>query len=490
MSKKIKITESQYNRLIQLMVETPFDTMAKDSIKAGDIISITWKGTKNNFKVINNTSGQIIMDNIDKGSTNINYRYFMVYTSLNGDDLQLRRVNKKKEADKLNDTKSWSPITVKDISSIEVIRDGKVVDKVDPLSPSPEKQQKQGKKPNENMTDYLIGEVNNYLAVILGQLVEGKGLTLELSNASIIFCCLKKTGGVFNLEISQNKSLPSLNKWDSFILELKGNADDDNLYELNKNIIKTTDGGKTFGLKFKVQSGNDNSEVWIVGCNGVSITKSCEDLSDDDVDEKDIENDEEVKKDEGELKMDAEEAFQKILSDPLMKKAFYSQPTFWQAFVAELKGKKHPGNGIITVLNLVKKYENKKLAEKIGEGFGEERDEVMFKPLEPITINYRVKKDATKTFTLQNLKPTKAKIVTDKRETGLVLENYLPNENYVLRVVVLDKTDRENIKQCKVIIGEILKSTNRFHPLSTPITENIEFLKSKGYNPPKEENTK
>ena len=157
MNKKIKITESQYNRLIQLMVETPFDTMTKNSIKAGDIITITWKGTKNNFKVINNTSGQIIMDNIDKGSTNINYRYFMVYTSLNGDDLQLRRVNKKKEVDKLNDTKSWSPITVKDITNIEVIRDGKVVDKVDLLSPSPEKQQKQGKKPNENMTDYLIG---------------------------------------------------------------------------------------------------------------------------------------------------------------------------------------------------------------------------------------------------------------------------------------------------------------------------------------------
>ena len=113
MSKKIKITESQYNRLINLMVETPFDAMAKTSIQAGDIISITWKGSKNNFKVINNTSGQIIMDNVDTNSNNKDFRYFMVYTSLTGDDMEVRRVHKTNQANILNDPKNGVNLLLK-----------------------------------------------------------------------------------------------------------------------------------------------------------------------------------------------------------------------------------------------------------------------------------------------------------------------------------------------------------------------------------------
>jgi len=494
MSKKIKITESQYNRLIQLMVETPFDTMAKDSIKAGDIISITWKGTKNNFKVINNTSGQIIMDNIDKGSTNINYRYFMVYTSLNGDDLQLRRVHKTKEADKLNDTKSWSPITVKDITNIQVIRDGKLVDKVDPLSPSAEKQQKQKNSGKETITQDFKNDMVNNFAIILEQLVEGKGLKMILNNAEVIFCCTQKVGGVFNLELTENKSIPSLNKWDTFVLVLKGssNDDDEKLFEANKDIVKTPDNGKTFSLKFRVFSGEEKSEVWIIGGTGIAITKSCEDKTENDTDNDEEEKQGEEKKTEEELTIDAKEAYEKILADPLMQKAFYSQPTFWQTFVAELKGKKHPGNGIITVLNIVKQYESKKMDEQIGEGFTNEKgDIVIFKPLEVVTLNYETKKEGRKTFNLKNIKPTEARISYDKRETGLVLEVNLPQDpNFVLRVVVMNKTDRENIKECRLTIGEITKSTNKYTVLSNPITTELEFLKSEGYNPPKQENTK
>lgn len=489
MSKKIKITESQYNRLIQVMVETPFDTMAKDSIKAGDIISITWKGTKNNFKVINNTSGQIVMDNIDKGSTNINYRYFMVYTSLNGDDLQLRRVHKIKEADKLNDSKTWSPLTVKDITNIEVIRDGKVIDKVDPLSPSAEKQQKQGKVSDEKVTDDFIEDINNNLSIILEQLNENKGLKLLMNNASIVFCCNSRSGNVFNLEISENKSIPSLDKWDSYVIEIKGdsNNEETSLYEANKDIVKVTDGGKTFGLKFNVQAGEKKSQVWVLNIEGLSITKSCVDLEDDD---EDIEANDETKSDE-ELKRDAREMYDKILADKNMQKAFYSQPTFWQAFMAELRGKKHPGTGIITVMNIVKKYEDKKLAEQIGEGFGKKGEIVKFIPLKPIEIPYNTKKGERKTFTLQTVNPTDVRIAEDKKETGLVLQVNLPNDaEHTLRVVVLGKTETEDIKECRLTIGRISPSNNYYSVLSNSIPANLKFLKSDGYNPPKQENTK
>ncbi|TXG80898.1 MAG: hypothetical protein E6R13_07360, partial [Spirochaetes bacterium] len=279
MSKKIKITESQYNRLIQVMVETPFDTMAKDSIKAGDIISITWKGTKNNFKVINNTSGQIVMDNIDEKSTNKHFRYLMVYTSLNGDDIQVRRVNKEKEADKLNNFSSWSPFTFKDVTNVEVIRDGKVVDKVDPLKPSAQKQQKKGATKDVEPNEVYSEIISDNLGVILESLVEGKGINLILENANVVFCCTARSGNVFNLEISENKSIPLLDKWDTFVLELKDkeNNEEISLYELNKGIIKVNEGVERFGLKFNVQSGEKKSQVWVLNIDAVSITKSCTD---------------------------------------------------------------------------------------------------------------------------------------------------------------------------------------------------------------------
>ena len=73
-----------------------------------------------------------------------------------------------------------------------------------------------------------------------------------------------------------------------------------------------------------------------------------------------------------------------------MQKAFYSQPTFWQSFVGELTGKKPVGNGIITVLDIVKKYEDKKLMNKIGEGFSFKiGDIVKLIPMNPIFINYK-----------------------------------------------------------------------------------------------------
>ena len=331
--------------------------------------------------------------------------------------------------------------------------------------------------------------MNNKLGTVLEQLQEGKGLNLKLNNAEVIFCCIGKTGGIFDLEIIENKSLPLLNKWRTFVLDIKGNPNDEqtSLYEANKDIIKTPDNGKTFSIKFKVITSDKESEVWISGGNGFAITKSCGDKSD----EGETDNEKNKVKDEEELKLDAKEAFEKILADPMMQKAFYSQPTFWQTFMSELKGKKHPGNGIITVLNIVKKYEDKKIVELIGEGFTDKKGVIVkFQPLEPITLSYNAQKEGRKSFTLQTLRPTEIKTSTEKRETGLVLEVNLPDDpNYILRVVVDGKTETENIKECRLIIGRIA-SNNIFTAVSSPVTTQLEFLNSDGYKIPQEENTK
>lgn len=483
MIKKLKITESQYARLITLIAETPFDKMAKDSIKVGDVVVITWKGSMNKFEVVDNFNGQIVMDNIDKGSTNINYRYFIVFTSLNGDDLELRRVHKIKEKDKLDGDKStWSPVTVKDISNIQVIRDGKVIDTVDPVSPTAEKQQKQGGKKTGVVSKELSDEINNDLAIIMEQVDENKGLKIIFNQGEILFCCLNKSDGSFVFEINKekNSTLPDLNSWDSFILELKGDPKDEtvNLYELNKDVVTSTDNGETFNLKFKVSSGEKKQEIVIKGIKGVSPLPSCESSA-----EEGEEKENKDKKPE-ELKADAQKALDMILKDPKLKAAFYSQPTFWQAFVAELKGKKAPGKGIIPTLDLLNKYSFNKITEKIGKGFilGKQ---AIFQPLDDIEVKYRDDNDIIRTYTI----PAKEDTITVRRhvldDPYQVLQKKSNTVNLIIRILVKEKTEDENVKNCDVEIGFKNKS-EKFITKGEVEDVKIKFIKSEGYQPESE----
>jgi hypothetical protein len=66
---------------------------------------------------------------------------------------------------------------------------------------------------------------------------------------------------------------------------------------------------------------------------------------------------------------DAKIAYDMISKDPLLKKAFYSQPSFLNLFVAELTGKKAVGKGIYSVLNLVRRYNNKKYTDYLKAEF-------------------------------------------------------------------------------------------------------------------------
>ena len=491
MIKKLRITESQYERLLASINETPFDKMIKSTAKAGDIISITWKGSMNKFEVVDNIGGQIVMDNIDKGSTNINYRYFLVFTSLNGDDLQLRRVHKINEKDKLDGDKSeWKPVTVKDISNIQIFRDGKVIDTVDPVSPSAEKEQKKGVKPDTEIDDDLVKQIDDDLGIIMEQVSENKGLKLIFNQGELIFCCVNKTNYTFTFELNQasNKILPDLNSWDTFILELKGDPNDEthDLYQMNKGVVSTIDNGETFNLKFNVSSGEKNQKIIIKGIKGVSPLPSCE--SDKEEDEKDLED-----KTPEELKYDAEKVYQMVLNDPSMKAAFYKQPTFWQAFVAELKGKKPSATGIIPVLDIVGKYTSRKVNEKIGEGF-QFKGEVIYRPLTPIQLNYKAKQGNVESYSIGTDKTYKIDIRRfEINQVGKVLMTGFDNpDNYKLRILVKDKTEKPNVKICDVEIVQE-KANDKFIVKSIGDEGNnvkIEFLNSEGYTPQKEEEAK
>jgi hypothetical protein len=467
-NKKIKITESQYKRILNLLVEAPFNNIVNNIIQVGDIITISHKNSKNNFKVLDNLSGHITMDNVDKKSININFRYYVVSTSLNGSSLSLKRVNKVKDKDKLDNPDSWETTTINDITNFQISRDGSVIDSVDGLGVS-----------NEINSEEVIGRKIGYL---LDNLTEGKGVKIAMKNTFILFCCVSRTQNIFELEISKNNSFPKLSEWDNFSLTIKGNGDDEDisLFEQNKDIFTASSDNSSFTMKIKAFRGTENKTFNLSGVVEVGVTGSCdkEDVEND----KDTENNKEVSPEEEKEKLEKEgkETYQRILSDPFMKKAFYSQPTFWQSFVSELKGEKSPGNGIITAMNMVNRYTETKLSEEIGIGFNYSKGtKIKFTPTRPITINYK-KNNSTETLELN----------TDKEITGEIAKNSINgltfyvniDEIYKLRVIVVEKTELENKKKCKLSVGRLIY--DQFTKSSEEKDESLLFLKSKGYTQP------
>lgn len=476
MNKKLKITESQYNRLLNLLLETPFDALVKNTINVGDVVAITWKGSKNNFKVVDDSSGHIIMDNIDTGSTNINYRYFMAFTSLDGDDLELRRVHKTKEANKLNNIKSWSLITVKDITNIEIFRGDKLIDTIDPVSPTAEKELAKNGKTSTNFGSDFINDLNNNLGIILEDLKVGKGLKMILNNAEVVFCCSGVGDGNYELELNKNKSIPSLNKWDSFSLKINTDeSEPDNLYELNKELIKTSDKGLTFDIKLKVRSGVNESEIWITKIKGVSVTVSCDDYSDDEVDKS---KDDEVVSDK--LKIDAINAFEIITKDPTLKAAFYSQPTFWQAFVAQLKGEKPKSNSILPILDILDKYNFKNdETSKFMMNFNVDKL-AKFSLLRVIDVPYKTsdKTNDSKSFTTEKQDITVRRYVVSGSDKVLIKDL---GDGLYLRILVKEELEDEDTFKCELEVGE-LNNKKWVDKTIGIIDANIKFFQSPGYN--------
>lgn len=490
-SKKLKITEAQYDRLLKLMTETPFDQMAKQNIQVGDVVRINWKNSNNNFKVVDNNGGQIIMDNIDAGSTNINNRYFMSFTSLDGDDLDLRKVNKVKNPDKLNDVKSWDPVTVKDLSNIEVFRDGKLVDTVDPMSPTADKQQKKsGDAKDANVAPDFMDEVNNDLAIIIEQLDEKKGINFMFGNSFVNFCCVDKTNTTFVLEINKNENttLPDLNKWDYFILDLQGDPDHDNLFLKNKDVVSTSD-GKTYNLKFKVTVAQINKEILIKAITGVNVLPDCT-SSDEERPEDDSTDDQ-----ENNVVADAEKALELIMNDKGFQEIFYKQPNFWERFKADLKDakankkvNKAGGSGILSsTVNMLSKATEKAVQQKVGKGFIK-NNQAKFIPAEPVSVKYRDDNDVIHTYDL----PMAEDLIRVRRheidDVTQVLQKTIPNSPLSLRILVKNKTEDPNTKLCDVQVG-VVQNNRHFVEKGVTPDARIKFLNSEGYQAQSEQPT-
>lgn len=370
MQKKVILTEKQYDSLVKFINETKFDKVIKNVARVGDIIKIDYKNTSNNFKVVKNDLGQIQMDNIDSGSANINYRYFITQASLDGDDLELRRVHKIKEKDKLGDIKSWQRIEVRDIRNIELIRNGSIIDTVDTPTPSYSKLQNSKEKKQKGQPDNeeFKTKVDEVVLIFLNKIKEGNGLKINLSNNDVInLCCISQSKNNYAFTLDSKTKIDELNKWDTFGIEIYGDGEreDEDLYELNKERIKTTDGGETFNMRVRGFYGDKTMDIWIKGIKHIEPLKVCaskEVKPEPEKVEPQIDTWVKPKRPEDEAKA----MVQAIMSDPIMKKAFYKQPTLWNMIVSAVNGKNPKGTGIHPALKIINQYKSNSIRKDIG----------------------------------------------------------------------------------------------------------------------------
>lgn len=152
-----------------------------------------------------------------------------------------------------------------------------------------------------------------------------------------------------------------------------------------------------------------------------------------------------VKSDE-ELRKEAKAAYELILNDPLLKKAFYKKPSFWNLFVAELKGKKAIGKGILPTLQLLNRYGTNKLNDELDAEFIQGKS-VSFQTYgKPYTINVE-----DKVFQLDAGKIYKA--VVRNYKTGdnfYVLDSKEGNGNGY-KLYIKSKTDVPDVYKCELI---------------------------------------
>ncbi len=480
MNKKLIITESQYEKLRFFILETSFDKLAKSVIKDSDIIKITANNEVLSFKVINSLSGQVYMENIDKGAEYFGKLVFISFTSFNNTKLELRVANDKQKIEKPINPLNWAKLTLKNVEEINVYRNDNLIDSTsDTKTQEPEEEKKDDIK--QKLSDEAIDNINDLMRFMLDSLDDGKGLRLIMSdNKELKLCCQSASNGIFVLEPIGKLPIELLSKFDSITIKIIPVDDEDvetDLLTANKKLWSTTDNGQTLDIIVEGRYGEKTEKVKITGVSDLEIDQTCF-----------SEEDEQGEEDEQDKDYDAEKVLNLVLSDPDLKNAFYKQPTFWQAFKAQLIGKKATGKGIIPTLDIIGKYMDKKITDKLGDGF-KKKGSVSFIPLQNVLIPYTNKKGGRVYFELE--KDVKyegefAVIVKNFSYEDIESRNYqvLENSTKGFRIIVKEKTNTPNIFICDV---EKLYSVKNKPKRAKEEDIEIRLMDSNGYKSEKQE---
>jgi hypothetical protein len=263
--------------------------------------------------------------------------------------------------------------------------------------------------------DNVKTKLGERLIELFGLIGKNKSIEFTLmSGTKVVLRCIKAAEPKFDFEILlDDKKL--LCKWDTLQLTLKmGNKNDKNpigKYNLNPNTIKPSEKkDDAFNLVF--DSSNDKGEKNKSFFNNiVSIESSTLAEKKTKCGEVEPEKQQDAEAKDEVNSIDPKALYDSIVNDPVMKTAFYKQPSLWNYLVAIVKGEKPRGSGLVSAADIVSDYRQSKIGREIGPDFDNfvdnkeltykilSRQEIVFEPstkggqqiIYKINIEYKAK---------------------------------------------------------------------------------------------------
>ena len=194
--------------------------------------------------------------------------------------------------------------------------------------------------------------------------------------------------------------------------------------------------------------------------------------------------------DSEQLKQDAKKAMTMILNDPQLKKAFYTQPSLWNLFVAELKGEKATGKGIVPTLKIINSYESSSIERKLGTSFIE-GEKVTFTPVGRTKVPFieNGKNDEYIFDENANIKYPPKVLPRKLGEGYKFIGQIQPTLNYEIEIVKKVK-DKPDTFECRVIMIVEEGSTTKEYSYNGRLIIKINKNESPGYKPNEAEEIK
>lgn len=525
MSNKLIITESQYNRLLELLNETPFDVMIDTSIQVGDKLIVTHKDGKNRFRVVKKIGSGIVLISEDKGQINRQYRYFMNYNSMSDSTLEFKIVDIKNEPQIAGNIYKWRTAHYEGVKNIEVVKanTNKMVDSLKrvekgPEDQGPEGQGPEGQEPEEKPEQTFEHPYEHFTHEVLNNITRGKAIHLETKHGSASLCCSERFDGTkvifeINFEEVVGKMKPAY-EYDNFYLTL---INSDNMVEDNKNTV-WLNSDDSFNLKLTAVSAGTRSDFVIDGIVDFDLNHDCGEEDEPekpetqgqepDTEEPDTEEPEGEIPDRETLLGDESprDIYDEILRDKQMQKAFFKQPGFWPKFTAFLRGGE-PSRGVVAALQYMKKYSQKQLEEKVGRGLQGHGKDIEFNPIQTYEIPYHTSDgQEQEDFILAENDETNyvGKIFRGKyhneraffvRYKTRLVDSDAEQTPLILTIVIYGEESKDDdTKLCHLFInqeGINPKAKDNlggyFDDYGNPETARITFFKSDGYFPPSDE---
>jgi hypothetical protein len=334
-------------------------------------------------------------------------------------------------------------------------------------------------------------KLGNTIRELIENISKDKSTEFVMSSGNkLILKCISDESDNFVFNVVEDTAKIS-KKWDTLSIQIKfGNGQDlSSEYRINKNVISTQDNGVTFDLVFIASKENGlKSKLKVNKIKTIGFSSATEPEKPEEPktepEQQDTNSEKETTDDDDDvLKKKAEEALAYMLNDPILKSAFYEQPTLWQLFVAELTGKETKGRGIITVTDLVKKYDDDKVSKSLNAKFIENKS-VSFYPIDKIelkdTINGQQKIVVLERGSIKNYKTT---VVGKKIAEGPKLKGTQDGINYELEVLSRLRDEQYGYTCYVRVLKQVGGKTE-------PVKKRVVFNeKSEGFQP-KENNNK